>query len=75
MEDREEPGEMFDKEDMSDMFSRAMLEKMQPEGMFRVLYCSWCIGDPLFCLCFITEIPRCKYRCYVCTKMIGDFYI
>ena len=29
MEDREEPGEMFDKEDMSDMFSRAMLEKMQ----------------------------------------------
>ena len=33
MEDREEPGEMFDKEDMSDMFSRAMLEKMQPEGM------------------------------------------
>ena len=26
-------------------------------------------------LCFITEIPRCKYRCYVCTKMIGDLYI
>ena len=37
-EDREEPGEMFDKEDMSDMFSRAMLEKMQPEGMLLVLY-------------------------------------
>ena len=32
MEDKEEPCEMFDKEDMSDMFSRAMLEKMQPQG-------------------------------------------
>ena len=31
MEDKEEPKEMFDKEDMTDMFSRAMLEKMQPE--------------------------------------------
>ena len=38
MEDREEPGQMFDKEDMSDMFSRAMLEKMQPEGMLLMLY-------------------------------------
>ena len=32
MEDKEEPREMFDKEDMTDMFSRAMLEKMQPQG-------------------------------------------
>ena len=32
MEDKEEPREMFDKEDMTDMFSRAMFEKMQPEG-------------------------------------------
>ena len=22
-----------------------------------------------------TEIPRCKYRCYVCTKMIGDLFL
>ena len=32
MEDKEEPKEMFDKEDMTDMFSRAMFEKMQPQG-------------------------------------------
>lgn len=32
MEDKGEAGEMLDKEDMTDMFSRAMLEKMQPEG-------------------------------------------
>ena len=32
MEDKDKPCEMFDKEDMSDMFSRAMLEKMQPQG-------------------------------------------
>ena len=29
-----EPFEMFEKEDMSDMFRRAMLEKMQLVGMF-----------------------------------------
>ena len=23
----------------------------------------------------ITEIPRSKYRCYVCTKLIGELYI
>ena len=32
LEDKEEPIELFDKEDMSDMFSRAMFEKMQPQG-------------------------------------------
>ena len=25
-------------------------------------------------MCVITEIPRSKYRCYVCTKLIGEFY-
>ena len=33
-EDRGEPWDMFDKEDMSDMFSRAMLEKMQLVGEY-----------------------------------------
>ena len=36
MEDKDEAGEMLDKEDMTDMFSRAMLEKMQPEGRHSV---------------------------------------
>ena len=33
-EDRGEPWDMFDKDDMSDMFSRAMLEKMQLVGEY-----------------------------------------
>ena len=36
MEDKDASGEMLDKEDMTDMFSRAMLEKMQPEGRLSV---------------------------------------
>ena len=40
-EDRGEPWDMFDKEDMSDMFSRAMLEKMQLVGEYiTVFLCS-----------------------------------
>ena len=34
-----EPFEMFEKEDMSDMFRRAMLEKMQLVGMFCFVLC------------------------------------
>ena len=36
-----EPFEMFEKEDMSDMFKRAMLEKMQLVGktILYVIYC------------------------------------
>ena len=36
-EDRGEPWDMFDKEDMSDMFSRAMLEKMQLVGEYYIV--------------------------------------
>ena len=37
-----EPFEMFEKEDMSDMFRRAMLEKMQLVGKFcnEMVWCS-----------------------------------
>ena len=31
-----EPFEMFEKEDMSDMFKRAMLEKMQLVGEYKI---------------------------------------
>ena len=37
-EDRGEPWDMFDKEDMSDMFSRAMLEKMQLVGEYITVF-------------------------------------
>ena len=66
MEDKEEPREMFDKEDMTDMFSRAMLEKMQPQGEQNG------VQDEFMRFIPFTEIPRAKYRCYVCTKLIGE---
>jgi len=47
MADKQEPWSTLDKEDMSEQFSRAMLEKMQ-----------------------LTDDPRVKYKCYVCSKLI-----
>ena len=59
-----DPFEMFEKEDMSDMFKRAMLEKMQLVGdIFSLLFM-------VFILSCASDNPRAKYRCFVCSNMI-----
>ena len=67
-EDRGEPWDMFDKEDMSDMFSRAMLEKMQLVGELEGFLCS---HSSTFSHSRCADEPRTQYTCFVCDKLIG----
>ena len=64
MDGQQAPYNDFDKEDMTDMFSRAMFEKMQLVGKIgmKVQYkiSSFVFSDP----------PRAKYNCFVCSKLI-----
>jgi len=68
-----EPFEMFEKEDMSDMFRRAMLEKMQlvddPPAKYKCCVCSKMIDGTV-----ITAMGN-KFhpRCFVCTYCRGPF--
>lgn len=68
-----EPFEMFEKEDMSDMFKRAMLEKMQlvdePPAKYKCLVCSSMIQGRI-----ITAMGN-KFHphCFVCTYCRKEF--
>jgi len=68
-----EPFEMFEKEDMSDMFKRAMLEKMQlvdePPAKYKCLVCSGMIQGRI-----ITAMGN-KFHphCFVCTYCRKEF--
>lgn len=68
-----EPFEMFEKEDMSDMFKRAMLEKMQlvdePRAKYKCLVCSCMIEGRI-----ITAMGN-KFhpQCFVCTYCRKEF--
>jgi len=68
-----EPFEYFDKEDMSDMFKRAMLEKMQPvednRAKYQCFVCSKIIGGRI-----ITAMGN-KFHpeCFVCTYCRKEF--
>jgi len=69
----EDPVGMFEKEDMTDMFSRAMLEKMQlvddPRTKYRCYVCSKLIEGRI-----ITAMGN-KFhpQCFVCTYCRGPF--
>merc|ERR1711936_1038014 len=69
----EEPGEMFEKEDMSDMFRRAMLEQMElvdePPAKYQCLVCSSLISGRI-----ITAMGN-KFhpQCFVCTYCRKEF--
>jgi len=68
-----EPFEMFEKEDMSDMFKRAMLEKMQlvdePAAKYKCLVCASMIQGRI-----ITAMGN-KFhpQCFVCTYCRKEF--
>jgi len=69
----EEPGEMFEKEDMSDMFRRAMLEQMElvdePPAKYQCFVCSNLISGRI-----ITAMGN-KFhpQCFVCTYCRKEF--
>ena len=56
----------MDKEDLSDMFRRAAWEKMQPAGEEEMSLLS-----ELRSMFNVSDDPRIKYNCYVCSKLIG----
>ena len=56
----------MDKEDLSDMFRRAAWEKMQPTGEEKLSLVSG-----LRAMFDVSDDPRIKYNCYVCSKLIG----
>ena len=65
MDHQQEPFNDFDKEDMTDMFSRAMLEKMQLIGEQTSLRSSL-----ILIIVNVSDNPRTKYNCCVCTRLI-----
>jgi len=68
-----EPFEMFEKEDMSDMFKRAMLEKMglvdDPPAKYKCCVCSKLI----YGRCVTANGSKFHPECFVCTYCRGPF--
>ena len=63
-----EPYQEFEKADMSDMFSRAMLEKMQLVGKFLHIIPCKVISRVIYNA--LTDDPPAQYSCYVCSLLI-----
>jgi len=68
-----EPFEMFEKEDMSDMFKRAMLEKMglvdEPRAKYKCCVCEKLIQNR----CITAMGNKFHPECFVCTYCRGPF--